>query len=102
MVAKQSFVFSTDSYDENSIKAQERLRTGVSEKLTIDSPATKKSLYMKLFLQNDQNKQQFRELLLKFWRSKEAMPRLKKCTKFILFVKGSVYELSVNDADVQY
>ena len=36
MAQKSNFIFSTDSYDEHSIKAQERIRRGSGEKLLID------------------------------------------------------------------
>lgn len=42
MVAKHHFVFSTDCYQPDSIKAQERLRRGFTEKYIIDGPNTRK------------------------------------------------------------
>lgn len=39
MVAKKNFVFSTDSYHADSIKAQQRLRRGFSQQYIIDGPA---------------------------------------------------------------
>ena len=56
MVAKKNFIFSTDSYHPDSIKSQERLRRGFSEKFIIDGPATRKPTDYKLFLSNDENK----------------------------------------------
>ena len=42
MVAKKDFIFSTDSYHADSIKAQERLRRGYSQCYLIQGPATRK------------------------------------------------------------
>ncbi|CAL8311209.1 unnamed protein product [Merluccius merluccius] len=64
MVAKKHFVFSTDSYHDDSVKAQERLRRGVSQRYVIGSPATRKPSDFKLFLANEENKTQLCKLLL--------------------------------------
>ena len=65
MVSKKHvFVFSTDSYFKDSIKAQER-------RLHMDGPATRKSPYMNIFLQNDENKRQLCDLLLRVCRAVE-------------------------------
>jgi len=53
VVSKKHFLFSTDSYHSCSIKAQDRLRHGSSEKIIIAGPATTKP-----FLANDDNKKQ--------------------------------------------
>ena len=53
---KKDVIFSTNSYHPNSIKSQERLRRGVSEKLHISGTRTRKPADMKVFLQNDENK----------------------------------------------
>ena len=50
MVCQANFLFSTDRYDENSVKGQERLRRGVSEKFIIDGPATRKPVDWKVLL----------------------------------------------------
>ena len=55
MVPKRHFLFSTDSYHPQSIKAQERLRRGTSEKIIVDGPATRKPWDFKVFLANDDN-----------------------------------------------
>ena len=67
MVAKKDFIFSTDSYHADSIKADERLRRGFSQCYLIQGPATGKPSDFKLFLENEQNKTQLCELLLKVW-----------------------------------
>lgn len=62
MIAKKHFLFSTDSYHPSSIKAQERLRRGISKKI-LAGPATRKSYDFKMFLANDDNRKQFCQLL---------------------------------------
>ena len=42
MASKRNFIFSTDCYHADSIKAQERLRRGFSQTYIIDGPATEK------------------------------------------------------------
>ncbi|CAL8338486.1 unnamed protein product [Boreogadus saida] len=64
MAAKKHFVFSTDSYNNDSVKAQERLRRGVSQRCIIGGPATRKPSDFKLFLENDETKTQLCKLLL--------------------------------------
>ena len=53
MVAKRDFIFSTDSYYQDSIKTQERMRRGYSPKFIVDGPATRKPVDFKLFLANE-------------------------------------------------
>ena len=62
MVATKDFIFSTDSYYPDSIKSQERLRRGYSQKLIVDGPATRKPVDFKLFLANEENKRQLCQL----------------------------------------
>ena len=94
MVPKKNFVFSTDSYDKYSVKAQERLRRGSSQKLLIDGPATRKPPDMKTFLQNDQNKEQLCDLLLKVWSSEKALSRIESCSQSIIIVKGKAHNIT--------
>lgn len=65
MVAKKHFIFSTDSYQPHSIKAQERLRRGFSKKFIVQGMATKKPQDFKVFLGNEENKRQLCQLMLK-------------------------------------
>ena len=67
MVAKKNFLFSPDSYDEESIKSQERLRRGTSERSILSGPATRVHDY-KNFLTNDDNKKQLCQLMLRWLR----------------------------------
>lgn len=59
------FIFSTDSYQSDSIKAQKRLRHGFSEEFTVQNKATRKPQDFKLFLGNEENKWQLCQLMLK-------------------------------------
>ena len=88
MVAKKNFVFSTDSYHADSIKAQERLRRGFSQRYIIEEQATRKSVDFKLFLANEENKLQLCQLLLRVWGDKAAASRLEKCGTAVAVVEG--------------
>ena len=87
VIKKHGFVFSTDSYFKDSIKAQERRRRGMSQKLHIDGPATRKPPDMNTFLQNDENKRQLCDLL-RVWSSRDAASRLEGCSPAVLIVQG--------------
>lgn len=100
MVAKKNFVFSTDSYHADSIKAQERLRHGFSQRYIIDGPATRKPSDFKLFLANEENKKQLCQLLLQVWGSKAAASRLEKCGTAVAVVEGKAYQLDSSDGSV--
>lgn len=100
MVAKKNFVFSTDSYHADSIKAQERLRRGFSQRYNVEGPATRKPSDFKLFLANEENKRQLCKLLLRVWGSKAAASRLEKSGTAIIVVEGSAYQLDSSDGDV--
>ena len=88
MVAKHHFVFSTDCYQPDSIKAQERLRRGFTEKYIIDGPNTRKPYDFKSFLGNELNKMQLCDLLLKVWGSNEAASWIEKSMKAVVCVNG--------------
>lgn len=100
MVVKKNFIFSTDRYLPDSIKATERLRRGSSERLLLDGAATRRPADWKLFLRNDQNKAQLNELLLKVWSSEAAASRLAKSENATLVVDGRVYDLVSSDGKV--
>ena len=61
---QEGFIFSTDSYYPDSIKNQERLCRGYSQKLIVDGPATRQPVDFELFLANEENKRQLSQLLL--------------------------------------
>ncbi|KAK3700755.1 hypothetical protein QZH41_010937 [Actinostola sp. cb2023] len=100
MVAKTDFVFSTDSYHADSIKSQERLRRGFSQRYIVEGPATRKPADFKLFLANENNKTQLCKLLLRVWGSKAAASRLDKCGKAVVVVEGKAYQLDSSNGDV--
>lgn len=100
MVSKKNFIFSTDSYQPDSIKAQERLRRGCSEKLILQGMATRKPSDFKIFLANEDNKLQLCQMLLKVWGDKQAVSRLKKSGTSMIIVEGKAYNLSVNSGKV--
>ena len=95
MVPKKKFVFSTDSYDIYSVKAQEIVRPGSSQQFRIDGPASRKPPDMKIFFKNDQNKEQLCDQLLRVKSSEKASSRIKSCSQLILIVKGRAHKLTV-------
>lgn len=100
MIAKNDFVFSTDCYHPDSVKGQERLRRGSSQKLIVDGPATRKPADFKLFLANEDNKKQLFQLMLRVWGSDIASSRLEKCGRAVLVVEGKTYQFATLDDNV--
>ena len=100
MVSKKNFIFSTDSYQVDSIKALERLRRGCSEKLIVEGIASRKPEDFKVFLANEDNKLQLCQILLKVWGDKQAISRLEKSDTAIVIVEGKAYKLTVHDGQV--
>ena len=88
MAAKQNFIFSTDSYHQNSIKSQERVRCGCGEQFILQGSATRKPKDVKAFLTNDENKRQLCKVLLQVWSSSTAASRLERCTDMVIIVDG--------------
>ena len=97
MMFKRNFVFSTDSYHDNSIKTQERRRRGQSEQLILDGPSTKIPKDFKLFLTNEMNKKQLCNLLIKTWSDIRSYSSLKNCETAILIVDGKAYSFKASD-----
>lgn len=102
MVARKNFIFSTDSYFPNSIKAQERVRRGCSRKFIVDGPATRRPADFKEFLSNDDNKTQLCNLILRVWGSESAASRLDRCGTAVVVVGGRAYQLKKTNGDVSY
>ena len=100
MVNKRSFIFSTDSYESDSIKAQERLRRGSSQRFNLGGPATRKPSDFKLFLCNDGNKTQLFRLLLQVVKSEDATARIAKCEEALFVIEGKVFRIRVSDGQV--
>ena len=61
------FVFSTDMYRANSVKSQERVRRGCSDRYLVKGPSVRKPANWKEFLSNDENKDVLCEILLLVW-----------------------------------
>lgn len=101
MVAKKHFLFSTDSYHPQSIKAQERERRGKSEKIIVDGPSTRKPGDFKQFLANDDNKKQLCQLLFRVWSDQRAASRLEKTDMAVLIVEGRAHKLTSSNGKVE-
>ncbi|XP_034071932.1 uncharacterized protein LOC117545981 [Gymnodraco acuticeps] len=101
MVAKKHFLFSTDSYHPGSIKAQESLRRGSSEKIILAGPATRKPYDFKMFLTNDDKKKQLCQLLLRVWSDQQAASRLERTEMAVLVVEGRAHQLLSSNGKVE-
>lgn len=100
MVSKKHFLFSTDSYHPESIKAQERLRRGRSEKIILAGPATRKPYDFKVFLANEDNKKQLCQLLLRVWSDPMAASRIEKTEMAVLIVEGRAHQFTASNGQV--
>lgn len=100
MVAKNDFLFSTDSYHPESIKAQERLRRGSSDKIIVAGPATRKPYDFKVFLANDDNKKQLCQLMLRVWSGQSAASRLARTNMAVLIVEGRAHRFVSSNGEV--
>ena len=100
MVAKKNFIFSTDDYHADSIKAQERLRRGSSQKYILNGAATRKPSDFKLFLTNDENKTQFFQLMLQVFQSQTAVCRIEKCGTAVFVVGGKAFQFQIANGGV--
>jgi len=86
-------IFSTDMYNENSIKSGERVRRGCGEKLIVSGESTKRPKEWKTFLSNDDNKKQLVQVLLKSWSS-DSSAKLLHGHKVTLICEGDGFELT--------
>ena len=102
MVAKKHFLFSTDSYHPESIKAQERLRCGGAETIILSGPATRRPYDFNVFLANDNNKKQLCQLLLRVWSAPQAASRLEKTKMAVLVVEGRVLQFFSSNDEVRW
>ena len=100
MVAKKNFLFSTDCYHKDSIKTQERLRRGSSERMLIAGPATRKPYDFKTFLAIGENEKQLCQLMLRMWSDQQALWRLEKTEMAVLIVEGRAYQLHPSNSEV--
>ena len=69
VVHSSPLIFSTDMYNEDSVKSGERLRRGCGEKLIVSGECTIKPKDWKAFLTSDANKKQLVQVLLRTWCS---------------------------------
>ena len=96
MMSKCDVIFSTDSYKQDSIKAIERQRRGTSEKLIIRGASTKKPADWKAFLANNDNKEQFINLLVSEWSRDEYASKIKG--RYVTVVSnGAALQLTSHD-----
>ena len=66
MAAKQNFIFSADSYQQDFIKSQGRVRRGCGEKFILQGSATRKPKDFKAFLTNVKIRDSFAKYLCKW------------------------------------
>ena len=71
------FIFSTDMYHKNSIKSTERIRRGCGDRLLVKGPAMRRPADWKGFLSNDENKEQFTDILVRVWSDDSFSENLK-------------------------
>jgi len=96
MPKRMNFVFSTDMYQESSIKDMERKRRGSSENLSIGGQLTNKPADWKNFLMNSQNKSQLVDVINEVWCSGAFAPKLVQ-RKVVAVVQGHSYLLESDD-----
>ena len=83
-------------YYDQSIKSQERMRRGESEKLLIIGTKTGRPADFKTFLNNSENKTQLFKVMLKTWTTKTAAPHLKDRSVFLIVERVS-HKLTSDD-----
>ena len=66
----------------------------------MQGPATRKPSDFKLFLENEQNKTQLCERLLKVWSSNAAASSMEQCGTALVIVDGNLYQLQSSDGEV--
>ena len=99
MVTCKAFIFSTDCHSKCS-KAQEKIKRGISQKYLVSGPATIKSIDVKLFVCNEENKQQLSRMLLQIWSSDDVVSRIKEYETAMLAVDGKMYSFLARDHKV--
>lgn len=95
---KSDIIFSTDSYRTQSIKSQERLRRGKSERFVVEGFNQRKPADFRMFLQNDENKMQFINMLERVWGSPCAASRLNG-KNLLLVNDGRVVHMKSEDGE---
>ena len=99
IVGKSDLLFSTDMYNENSIKSMERTSRGSGQKRKTKGESKKRPKNWKSFLSNDSNIQQLVRLLLKVWSSDDFGRKLQN-KKVIFTCEKKAYRLKNNGASV--
>ena len=101
MARKKNFIFSTDCYEEFSIKGQERLRCGnnTGAGLIVKSSIQKPEDF-KYFLTNEDSKKQLCKLLLEVWSTERASTSLQQCETAILVVEGKASKITESNGKV--
>ena len=89
---KPHLVFSTDSYHQNSVKSQERLRRGTSQKILVNVN-TRMPADFHDFLKNPDNKTQLFQVMLQVLSSDEAATKLTD-KNLIMIVEGKAVQLT--------
>ena len=92
-------LFSTDSYQDNSIKEHERLRRGCGEKLIIKGELTKRPSEWKVFLSSSANKKQFISIISNVWSSNILADKLTD-RKLFMIEDGYAHCISSDDGNV--
>ena len=97
--SKPNVVFSTDSYHQSSVKSQERLRRGTSQKILVNVNNTMPADFSD-FLKNPENKTQLFQVMLQVLSSEEAASKLKD-KKMIMIVEGKAVQLTSDGEQVK-
>ena len=82
-------IVSTDMYSTNSVKALERKRRGITEKLLVKGANTKKPCDWKVFLCNEENKEQLIGLMYTCWSDLVQDDR-----RVILIKNGEAFDIA--------
>ena len=98
---KSPVIFSTDMYQDCSVKGVERKRRGCGEKLIVQGEKTRRLKDWKDFLTNDENKEQLIRLLLSTWRSKSFSQKLEG-HEVTLICEGRAYQFTSNGESTLY
>ena len=89
-----------DSYDENSIKATERLGRGIGDKVEIKSAHSKIPTSFQSFLKNSENESRMVEIIFKvMMENKAKFLTMMKTNKLILSTKGSCKVLTHSNTE---
>ena len=92
---KSPVIFSTDMYQDCSVKGVEKKRRGCGEKLIVRGEKTRRPKDWKDFLTNDENKEQLIRLLLSTSRSKLFSQKLEG-HEVTLICEGRAYQFTSN------